>query len=151
MKSFIVALFLPVTLLASQSQPTKEELLATVKHIEALAKETQAELDQEKQAHAQTQASLDAAQKANDETKLQFQAYQKTAETEIAKGNAAILSLSHVVKKLHTAKWLMSGLWIALCAFVALRLQSIPILGAYSLYGVAAATVAGVTFIWIWL
>lgn len=151
MNRFVLLLFLPVTMLASQNAPTRAELLQTIKHIEQLAQETQAELDQERAAHDQTKLALDGAQKAAQDTQAQFTQYQKTAEAEIEKGNKAILALAHVVKKLHLAKFIMSGLWIALCAFIALRLQSIPILGVYSLYGVAAAGVAGVTFIWVWL
>jgi hypothetical protein len=142
---------IPGTLVASENNPTKQELLQTIKHIETLATETQQELDAEKQAHAQTQTALDQSLTANKNAQTSFGAYQKQAETEIAKGNAAIASLAHVVKQLHTAKWIMTGIWICLCGFIAIKLQTIPVLGAYSLYGVAGIAVAGVTCIWMFL
>lgn len=134
---------------ASQDEPTRAELLATVKHIETLAVETTQELAAEKQAHAQTQAALAAAQQATTDTQNQFNTYQKAAETEIQKGNAAIAQLNSVVKKLHRAKWILCGIWVLLVGFVVARLPLA--FKQYELIGGAAAIAAGCAAIWLWV
>lgn len=136
---------------AKSQTPTREDLLATIRHIETLSKQTQQELDAEKQAHAQTTAALAAATKANQDTQNQFTAYQQATETEIQKGNQAITALAKVVKELHRAKWILCGLWLALCAFLALRLGNTPAVGTYLLIGVAVLAAAGCSAIWLWV
>ena len=133
----------------SQSQPTREELLQTVKHIQALAIETQQELDAEKQAHSQTQTALTAAQQATADTQNQFATYQKAAETEIAKGNAAIAQLNSVIKKLHRAKWILCGIWV-LCVGLAVAKAPLAI-KQYALYAGVGLVAAGCAFIWLWI
>jgi len=96
-------------------------------------------------------SSLSDIKTAGEETTKAFGEYKQWAGEEIARGNKAIFALSGVLKKLHRAKFIATGIWIALCAFVAFRLQKVPILGQYAFYGVAAVAIAGTTFIWIWL
>lgn len=134
---------------ASQDEPTKAELLATVKHIETLAVTAQQDLAAEKQAHAQTQAALVAAQQATTDTQNQFNTYQKAAETEIAKGNAAIAQLNSVIKKLHRAKWILCGIWVLLCGII---ITKIPLpLKQYGLYAGLGLMAAGCAAIWLWV
>lgn len=124
---------------ASQEQPTKDELLQTVRHIGQLAKDTQAELDKEKTAHAAIGTQLTLATAQN-----------KTLQTAIdsmsARCNQAIADRDHLLGKLHLAKWIMSGLAIAAIAFVAIRLPP-PV----NLYAGGASAVAAVAAIWLFL
>ena len=131
--------------------PTRADLLATIKHIETLAQETQQDLDAEKAAHAQTKAALENAIRANHDTEQQFKSYQAAAESEIKKGNDAIAALAGVVKKLHRAKWILCAEWLAVCAFLALQVSKMPGLGTYALLGVAALAAAGCSAIWLWV
>lgn len=133
----------------SQDNPTREELLQTVKHIAALAKETQGELDAEKAAHSQTQSALDSAISSNHDTQMQFASYQLAAETQIKKGNDAIAQLNGVIKKLHRAKWILCGIWVLL---VGLAITKVPLpLKAYGIYIGAGLVAAGCAFIWWWV
>ena len=142
----ILLLFIPALALASPENPTRQELLQTVAHIEKLAEETQAELEQEKLAHKGTQDALTFANSALTDTQKQFTTYKMAAEQEIAKGNQAIVDRDHLLKKLHLAKWIMSALAVAAIAFVAMKIP--PPIG---LYIGGAAAVAAVGFIWFWL
>lgn len=138
-----------VNAIASPENPTRAELLQTVKHIQSLAVETQQELDAEKQAHSQTQAALTAAQQATADAQNQFATYQKAAETEIQKGNAAIAQLNSVVKKLHRAKWILCGIWILA---VGLAVAKAPLaIKQYALYAGIGLVAAGCAFIWLWI
>ena len=109
---FLILLILSV--FASPQNPTKEELLATVRHIETLAVETQQDLDKEKQAHAQVAQQLDQATAQN-------KTLQAAIDSMSERCNKAIASLDHVLKKLHLAKWIMSGIWVAVCGLVFLK------------------------------
>lgn len=129
--------------------PTRADLLATIKHIETLATETQQELDAEKQAHAQTTAALTQAVKANQDTQAQFVSYQQAAETQIKKGNDAITQLNGVIKKLHRAKWILCGLWVAAVGFLVMQLPMA--FKQYELIGGAALIAAGCAAIWLWV
>jgi hypothetical protein len=149
MKRLLFLAFIPSLAFASADNPTRAELLQTVKHIAALAKETQAELDAEKAAHAQTEAALSGALKANQDTQSQFASYQAAAETQIKKGNDAIAQLNHVIKKLHLAKWILCGVWVALVAFVVMQLPLA--FKQYELMAGAAAIAAGCAAIWLWI
>lgn len=133
----------------SQDNPTRAELLQTVRHISQLAQETQDELNQEKTAHAQTTAALQQAQAATQDTQNQFNAYQAAAETQIKKGNEAIAQLNSVIKKLHRAKWILCGIWVALCVLI---ITKVPLpLKQYGLYAGGALMAAGCAAIWLWL
>lgn len=134
---------------ASPENPTRAELLQTVKHIQSLAIETQQELDKEKQAHSQTQAALTAAQQAAADTQNQFQSYQAAAEAQIKKGNDAIAQLNSVIKKLHRAKWILCGIWI-LCVGLAVAKAPLAI-KQYALYAGIGLVAAGCAFIWWWI
>lgn len=150
MRKLILALVsLPVVALASSDNPTRQELLQTIVHIQSLAQETQKELDAEKAAHADTEKALNAAGAANLDTQTQFNSYQKAAEQEIKKGNDAITQLDSVVKKLHRAKWILCGVWVLLIGFV---ITQLPLaFKQYELIGGAALMAAGCTFIWVWV
>jgi len=131
---------------ASPENPTRQELLQTVQHIQKLAQETQAELEAEKLAHKMTSDALTFADKALRDTTNAFAVYKSVAEQEIARGNKAIIERDHLLRKLHLAKLIMSVLAVATVAFVAMRIPP-PL----SLYLGAGASVAAVTFIWLWL
>jgi hypothetical protein len=139
-------LFIPAIALASPQNPTRDELLATVKHIESLAIETQQELDAEKQAHASTKQALADSRAALLGTQTQFNAYQKATDAIVQNANKAIAERDHLLKKLHLAKLIVSALWIAIVAFVALKIP--PPLGFYIAGGLA---LAGAAAIWVWL
>lgn len=130
---------------ASQDNPTRAELLQTVRHISALARETQAELDAEKAAHTNTETALASALKANQDTRSQFDSYQAACETEIQKGNKAITALAALVKKHHLDLIILCGLWVGFVAL--LYMKAGTILGPAGVYIGGALAVAGVGFI----
>ena len=129
----------------SQDNPTKEELLQTVAHIQKLAEQTASDLNDEKQAHVQTSQQLASAQSELATAKTNFDQYQQATKKIVDEGNAAIAAKKHLEQKLHLAKFLACGIWLAVCALVALR---IPGIGMYVGGGLA---VAGISAIWIWL
>jgi hypothetical protein len=112
------------------------------------AKDASAKEKQVIDSHASTLNDIKVA--GNDASKA-FDLYRKSTETQLALGNKAILAAAHLTMLLHRAKWIMCGLWVALCAFIALQLQKVPILGQYALYGVGALAIGGIAFIWAWL
>jgi hypothetical protein len=124
---------------ASQDQPTRDELLQTVRHVADLAKETQAELDAEKTAHSAVATELAQATAQN-------QSLQTAIDSMSARCNKAIADLDHVLEKLHLAKWIMTGLALAACALLAFQIP--PPIG---LYAGGAAAVAATTAIWIFI
>lgn len=140
-----ILLFIPVVALASQDNPTRQELLQTVKHIQQLAIETQQELDAEKQAHASTKNALVLAQQATNDTQGQFDAYRKAVESEIQKGNKAIVSLAALVKKHHRDLAVLIGLWLGFCALLYFRIGMG--LGIAGIIGAGAIAAAGTGFI----
>jgi hypothetical protein len=147
MKRLLFLAFIPSLAFASADNPTRAELLQTVKHIAALAKETQAELDAEKAAHAQTEAALSGALKANQDTQSQFASYQAAAETQIKKGNDAVTKLAALVRKHHLDLIILCGLWVGFVAL--LYLKAGTMLGPVGVYVAGGLGVAGVAFI-IW-
>lgn len=130
---------------ASPDNPTRAELLQTVKHIAALAKETQAELDAEKAAHANTEHSLASALQANQDTRSQFDSYRAACENEIQKGNKAVVALAALVKKHHLDLIILCGLWVGFVAL--LYLKAGTILGPAGVYIGGGLAIAGVAFI----
>jgi hypothetical protein len=142
---FLLLLFIPCVALASSDNPTRAELLQTVQHISQLAKETQAELDAEKNAHAQTQTALNSAQQAVKDSASQFDSYQKAAEAEIQKGNNAITALAALVKKHHLDLIILIGLWVGLVAL--LYLKAGTMLGPIGIYAAGGLGLAGSMFI----
>ena len=130
---------------ASPENPTRQELLQTVVHIEALSKETQAELEQEKLAHKGTQDALIFANSALADTSKQFNDYRTAAETEIQKGNAAITELAVLVKKHHLDLIILCGLWVGFVSL--LYLKAGAMLGPVGIYAAGGLGVAGVAFI----
>jgi len=136
---------LPELCFASPENPTRAELLQTVKHIQQLAEETQSELEQEKLAHKGTQDALTFADKALTDTQAQFNTYRIAAEQEIAKGNSAIVSLAALVKKHHLDLIILCGLWAGLVGL--LYLKAGAILGPAGVYAAAGLGAAGIGLI----
>lgn len=126
------------------SQFSDEQIKATEAHRDQLKSQVKSKLDTIVTTSDAQGATLQDAKKSLD-------LYEAAVKTQIDQGNQAIAALAHVLVQLHRAKWIMCGLWVALCAFLALRLQKIPVIGQYALWGVLALSVAGVTFIWMWL
>jgi archaellum component FlaC len=136
---------------SAENRVTRADLLKTVEHMQSLAKELQSDLDSEKAAHADVGKALAETRLDLDTATTQVTTLKKQVNDLTKKANDAIAAHDHLVSKLHLAKWIVSGLWLGLCALVALRLQAIPILGQYALYGVAAIAAGGTVFIWLWL
>lgn len=146
MSRVITILFISaVAAAASQDNPTKEELLKTVEHIEQIAVGAIEDLNKEKAAHEQTTIALQNAQKGTLELQKEFQTYKDAVATTVSKANAAIAAHDRLVQKLHLAKYIACGIWIGICILVGLK---IPGAGLYIGGGLAAA---GVALIWIWL
>lgn len=128
------------------SQFSEAEMAATEKHRDELKGDVKKAQDTQATIIADQGASIAEIKVAADATQKSFNLYKEAAEAQITKGNQAIASLDHVVKKLHLAKWILCGIWVALCALVATKIP--PPIGFYVSGGLA---VAGVTFIWIWI
>lgn len=147
-KAILVGVIVGLILMATGygQTPTRADLLKTIQHIESLAKETQAELDQEKAAHAQTQQALGTATLNLTTTKNEFDTYKKGVDDIVKKANEAIAAHDSLVKHLHRAKWIATGLVLAACGLLVLKIGGKIglILG-----GIAAPSL--IAFIWAWL
>jgi hypothetical protein len=100
LRFLIISLALTGLASASQENPTRDELLQTVKHIQSLAHDLQNDLDQEKAQHAITQNALDDA---NDRA------------TELSKHDATVTAqLNTAEKSLWWYRLHWWGAWIAL-------------------------------------
>lgn len=128
------------------SKFTPEEIAATEKHRDALKGDVKQAQNRQAQVIADQGSSIAEVKVAAEETQKSFDKYRAAAETQINKGNQAIAALDHVLKKLHLAKWILCGIWVALCALVATKIP--PPIGLYVSGGLG---VAGVTFIWLWI
>jgi len=100
---------------ASQQEPTKAELLATVRHIGAIAQQQQKDLDSEKAQHAITQKSLSDAQT------VEIPALKKAISdqaTELAASQAKVIAVEASRHKYVKFMWysiglnVLAGLWI---------------------------------------
>src|SRR5438552_13682716 len=60
-------------------------------------------------------SSISDIKSAGDATAKAFADYKKWAEEQAAERNKAVFALSSVLKKLHRAKFIATGIWIALC------------------------------------
>ena len=108
-------LFLPVVAFAAPSptpipratlyQPSKAELLQTVDHISALAKDAEAQLAKEKDAHLETANAL------TDSTK-QLVTLQKQVQSQTDKLNSTQDKLDKAEKALSWYRWHWWGSWI---------------------------------------
>lgn len=128
------------------SQFTPEEIEATERHRNELKGEVREAQERQSIVIEDQGSSIDAIRNAAIETERSFNAYRSAAEAQIDKGNRAIAALDHVLKKLHLAKWILCGIWLAFTAMVVLKLP-----GPLKLYVGGAMAVGGVAFIWLWV
>lgn len=127
------------------SQFSPEEIAATERHRDELKGEVRQAQERQTQVIQDQGASIEEIQTAAVETERSFNAYKSAAEAQITKGNKAITALDHVLRKLHIAKWILCGIWLALCVLIAFR---IPAIG---MYVGGALAVAGIAWIWVWI
>ena len=131
------------------SKFTPEEIAETESHRDQLKQDLANKLQTVATVNTSQGATLQQSQLAANEVQKSFAAYQAAAEAQITAGNKAIAALSHVLKKLHLAKWIVTGLWVAICVFIWFN---IPVmLKQYALFACGGLAVAGSTFIWAWL
>ena len=119
---------------ASAENPTRDELIQTVRHIESLAKNLQSDLDHEKAAHASATTQNVQLQKAIDAQSVQL--------------NKAIAERDHILKKLHLAKIIVSAVASALVIFIVLKLGIPP---PFVFYVMGAAIAAVNVAVWLFL
>jgi hypothetical protein len=131
------------------SKITDEDILATERHRDALRAGAKAALDEQAKVNVDQSKTLQEIEAANEQTRKQFEAYQAAAETQIEKGNKAIVALEHVLKKLHLAKWILCAVWVGL---VGLAITKVPLpFKGYGIYAGVALIAGGCAFIWLWL
>ncbi len=128
------------------SQFTPEEIAKTEAHRNELNAQLSETLKSVGQTANDQGASLERVQEALVAAQASFTTYQMAVESQLTKANQAIAALNHVLAKLHLAKWIMCGLWIAAVAFLAMKIPP-PL----SLYVGGGAAVAGVAAIWMFL
>jgi hypothetical protein len=131
------------------SKFTPAEIEATEKHRDQLKSQLRQNLDTVATVNTNQGHTLEESQSAIAATKKSFADYQAATEAQITKGNQAIAALDHVLKKLHLAKWILCGLWLAAVALVVIKLPIL--LKAYSLYIGGGLAIAGISAIWLWL
>ncbi len=128
------------------SKFTPEEIAKTEAHRKELKGDLNTLLKSVEKTANDQGATLEQVQESLMVTKTSFEHYQQVAEAQIDKGNQAIAALDHVLHKLHVAKFLACGLWIAAVAFLALKIPP-PL----SLYVGGGLAVSGVAAIWMFL
>src|SRR5215471_20157428 len=101
MKTALALYLIPLAVFASAENPTREELLQTVKHINVLAQQLQSDLKKEREAHNEVAMGLDAATRENNVLQSQI-------NTLTEKANRAIADHEKVMKKYHFLKWIAS-------------------------------------------
>ena len=132
--------------LVDTSKISADAIAKTIAHRDALFQQhQQANATTNNEAKQQAAALVNAAA-TNDQSAKALLAYQQSVAATVTKANAAIAALDHVLKKLHLAKWIMTGLALAACALIALQIP--PPLG---LYAGGAVAVAATTAIWMFL
>lgn len=147
----VLVIAFSMSALASQTNPTREELLQTVQHISKLAKEQQTELDE---AHA-NESSLDTNLKGALKELGKAQGQLVDLQTEILKlaqhDANETAAKKHILHKYHILKAIACAIAAAVAIFVVMRLTSfIPMaIMPYKIYlyagvGVAAATAVAV-------
>jgi hypothetical protein len=82
---------------------------------------------------------------ATEKTAAAFGVYKEAAETQIAKGNLAIVALNALLKKHHLDLMILCGLWVGFVAL--LYLKAGTMLGPFGVYIAAGLAVGGATFI----
>lgn len=142
-RSLLILLLTSGLAYADQNNPTKDELLQTVRHIQSLAKDLQSNLDKEKAAHAEVAAALVNAQKEN--TTLQSQINALTD-----KANRAIADHDKVMKKYHFLKWIASFIAAGVAVLIVLQLRPL-IPPPFNLYAMGGAGAGAAALVWLFL
>lgn len=122
-----------------------EDIEATEAHRNQLKGEVEQAHDKQAEVIASQGSSIKDIKSEADRTEVAFRAYKDASEAQITKGNEAIAALDHVLKKLHLAKLVVTGVWLALCAVILIKFKG---LGLYVVGGIA---VSGMAWIWILL
>lgn len=145
---------IPASLMfASEDNPTKDELLRTVKHIQALAKQQQADLDAAHEHETALQTDLDSvkndlgnAQSQLVDTQVQINKLAQHDSNETA-------AKKHILHKYHILKGIAMAIAAACAVFLVMRLTSfIPMaIMPYKIYLYAGAGVAAAAAVAIWL
>lgn len=144
--SIILCIVLATGLMASQDDPTQEELLQTVDHIQRIAEGAINDLVKEKEAHANTQAALDRAKLDLTSTQQEFDGYKLEVKNTVDRANEAIAAHDNLVKHLHRAKWIATALVLAACGLAVMKIG-----GKIGLMVGAIAAPSLIAFVWTWL
>lgn len=132
MKILVLFLFLIATpVLASQENPTRDELKQTLAHIKRLVLELRTDLDNEKAAHIQVDLALSHVTENLNNATAQITVLQSQINAQTAACNKAITERAHLLKKLHLAKLILSLAASAAVVFGVLKLLPIPPISYY--------------------
>jgi len=143
MRIAFALLFVPLTAFATADNPTREELLQTVRHINQLSQQLQGDLKKEREAHNEVAMGLDAATKENNVLQSQINSLTDRA-------NKAIRDHDKVMKKYHFLKWIASVIAAAVAVLIVMQFGAfIP--APFNLYAMIAAGGGATTLVWIFL
>lgn len=131
------------------SKFTPAEIEATERHRDQLKGEVRQAQTKQAEVIEDQGSSINDIKNAAAATQKSFDDYRTAAEAQIDKGNKAIAALDQVLKKLHLAKWILCGIWVAV---VGLLITKVPLaMKGYGLAIGAGLIAVGCAFIWLWL
>ena len=143
MKRILAFLIIATPLLASPDNPTRDELLQTVHHIQVLAQQLQADLQSEKELTKTVGTALDNATKENETLQAQV-------NTLTAKANAAIRDHDKIMKKYHFLKNIAAIIAGAVAVLLVLQFGAL-IPPPFNIYAMIAAGGGAGAAVWIFL
>lgn len=147
MRILAILLIATVPAFASQSEPTRAELLQTVQHISRLAKQQQTELDAAHESEKSLTANLNGALKELGATQSELITVQGEVNTLAQHDANETADKKHILGKYHKLKAIACAIAAAAAIFLVMRLTSfIPtVIVPYKIYlyagsGIGAAT-----------
>lgn len=149
MKFILALLFSASTLLASQDNPTREELRQTVQHIQRLAKEQQAELDAAHLNEKSLEKNLNGTLKDLGTAQSKLITVQGEINTLAQHDANETADKKHILTKYHRLKAIACVIAAAVAIFLVMRLTSfIPIaIMPYKIYLYAGAGIGAATLV----
>lgn len=146
---FVICLIGGFSVLASQDNPTRDELLQTVQHIQRLSKQQQTELDAAHANEGKLQSQLTGAQTALGTAQSSLVTLQGKIDVLAQHDANATADKEHILKKYHFLKLLACIIAAAAAVFGVMQLTSfIPIaLAPYKIYLYAGAGLGAATLV----
>jgi len=149
MKAFAILIVLAMSVSASQTAPTRSELLQTVQHISRLAKEQQADLDAARAHEQSLETNLKGVLKELGETQSTLVTVQTEINTLAQHDANETADKKHILTKYHRLKAIACAIAAAAAIFLVMRLTSfIPaFIAPYKIYLYAGAGIGAATLV----